>query len=319
MAVRFTATYGSGDVGDRHTDQLQCCIRRRCDIQRGRQRDSAQECTGATRTHAADDGGAIYSTGSGATVDLKDSAKVNGNVADLGGALYNVGGSTATMSDSAQMRYNAAGFGGAVWNGYAGSSFTMNGNAWLDHNTATDNGGAIINANGATTTLNGNSRLSYNQAQASWGLGGAIANLYDGATLTINDAASIDHNTAATNGGAIYNRDATVVMNGGKLSYNQAEMGGAIFNNGATAVLDLRHGEIDHNTAIGDTLTSTGGRGGAIYNYEGQVNLNTGSGAPFNIWYNTANIDVAGARLMYEEGWWRHIQYRRFSFITWCC
>lgn len=237
--------------------------------------------------NAVGDGGAIYSTGSSAAVNVIENAQINSNVAYLGGSLFNVGGSTATMSDSAQMRYNAAGFGGAVWNGYAGSSFTMNGNAWLDHNTATDNGGAIINTQGATTTLNGNSRLSYNQAQASWGLGGAILNVYDGATLTINDAVSIDHNAAAVNGGAIFNEDATVVMNGGKISYNQAPKGGAIYNNGATAILDLRHGEIDHNTAT--VSGTTGGRGGAIYNYEGQVNLNTGSGTPLNIWYNTAD------------------------------
>jgi len=94
--------------------------------------------------NAVGDGGAIYSTGSSAAVNVIENAQINGNVANLGGALYNVGGSTATMSDSAQMRYNAAGFGGAVWNGYAGSSFTTNDNAWLDHNTATNNGGPYI-------------------------------------------------------------------------------------------------------------------------------------------------------------------------------
>ena len=237
----------------------------------------------ATNLH----GGAIYSTGSTATVDMKNNAQINNNnaVNGNGGALYNVYGSTATMRGNAQMSGNHAGWGGAVWNGYSGSSFTMNGNALLNSNTATANGGAILSTEGAVVTLNDNSKIQNNQAN---GNGGAIFNM--GSTVTMNDATSINHNTANF-GGAIWNgKNGMFVMNGGAISYNTAVNGGAIYNDlygGVSAVLSLNHGTIDQNTATG--VTGTGGRGGAIYNDGGAVNLNSASGVPMLIQHNTAN------------------------------
>ena len=132
-------------------------------------------------------------------------------------------------------------------------------------------GGAI--SNGGTLTIK-NSTLENNHGT----YGGAIYN-YNGGNLTVTDSNLTNNN--ATTGGAINNYNGNITLNNTTLTYNNAtEYGGAIVNNGTRSNLTIIDSKLENNIATGQNRE---GRGGAIYNTYGTLNI-TGS----NLSNNTA-------------------------------
>ena len=210
------------------------------------------------------DGGAICS--------LKGAVNVKGGTiedcsAENGGAIYAEAGTLAVSGGT--ILDNSATYGGAIY--YAGSdTVTVSGGtigASGHPNTATD-GGAIYMSSGVINVSGGT--IAYNEAGGS---GGAIYAL--NAYVNVNGAgASIDHNTAAVNGGAVHMETLTFKLSQGSITNNSAANGGAIW--AGTGSVELSGGSMSQNSATGtssyDTtdptnpvLLSRGGCGGAVY------------------------------------------------------
>lgn len=106
--------------------------------------------------------------------------------------------------------------------------------------------------------------------------GGAIYNrgglTLQGVEMYNNYAGTVGLQTSANLGGAIYNNagTASLTIYGGRIHDNYAYTGGAIYNNGGSVNLvdSYTYGVsfIDSNHAITSGTSSTGGKGGAIYN-----------------------------------------------------
>ena len=123
-------------------------------------------------------------------------------------------------------------------------------------------GGININA-AATVNLDSGAKVYSNKATT----GGKGAGVYvkSGATLNIKNGSEIYSNTAASgtiNGAGVYNAG-TVVMSGGSIYSNTANLGGAIYNAGTFAMSGGTIGS--STTANQNSASGTGAAGGAIY------------------------------------------------------
>ncbi len=210
-------------------------------------------------------GGAIYS--------LKGTVNMVGGTiracsATSGGAIYAAAG--AVNISGGNIQDNSATECGAIY--YAGSdTVTISGGTiGADgHANKAQNGGALYMASGTADITGGT--ISYNTASQS---GGAIYAL--NAYVNVNgNSASIDHNTAAVNGGAVHMETLTFKLIKGSITNNSAADGGAIW--AGTGTVELSGGSMSNNSATGvsttttdpdtgvETTTTTGGSGGAVY------------------------------------------------------
>ncbi len=138
---------------------------------------------------------------------------------------------------------------------FAFSKVTMTGIQILFGET-TGNGGAIYST--GTLTLN-DSYLNGNMAKNGGGIYNASTQFAAG-SLTLNNTTVIN-NTAAMDGGAIYNKGA-LALNNSTIEDNEAQSGGGgIFNRGTMALMS---GIVNRNTA---------GGGGGIFSDHGMVTI----------------------------------------------
>ncbi|MCL4275835.1 MAG: S-layer homology domain-containing protein [Anaerolineales bacterium] len=168
-----------------------------------------------------------------------------------GGAIFNDIGSTATISDSLFIQNKAdAMYGGGGAIGNIGDLLVTH--SEFSGNTA-GGGGAIVNARDGSTTI---SQTSFKFNLAMTESGGAVHNL--NGTMTIS--ALFAENTAAKNGGAIFNEGGDVNVEHSHFLENTANLddGGAIFI-GYNTTATIAKSVFTKNTATGET-----GYGGAI-------------------------------------------------------
>ena len=177
-------------------------------------------------------GGGIFNA---ATLNVQNGSIIGGvgagNQANLGGGIYNRGGTTTVTGSTVSA--NTAIYGGGILN-----EATLNvqngstiGGAGAG-NTATNGGGGIYNETG-TTTVNGS---TVNANTASWGGG-----IYNRTGTTTVDGSTVSANTANSDGGGIYNWGSTTTVTGSRILNNTATTnGGGVYNNdnhaGATSV-----------------------------------------------------------------------------------
>ena len=211
-------------------------------------------------------GGAVMN--SGGTMELLGSTntftnnKMNATIAD--NRKYKVGGG-AVINQSHQMGKDGPAINSTMVIGKADGSSTNT----FTGNTSSTSGGAVMNRavdedGNATLTINGNTTFENNTATQN---GGAIYNVQRGtgrtATVNLNNGSyTFKGNTATKDGGAIYN-EGTINIKDSTFENNGARYGGAIENSG---------------TLTADNLTfsknnSTGGMGGAIDNYNGNITI----------------------------------------------
>jgi predicted outer membrane repeat protein len=201
-------------------------------------------------------GGAIYNTGSNFT--LKDGTFNNNTASSNGGAIFSTGGTfNLTQGDFVQNRATS-GSGGAVFLQTNNSTITQA--DFLQNRSA--NGGAIYsNSNNVSVT---NTNFTLNIADASGSLGGAIYNDNGNGLQVINTTFS--RNNAASQGGAIYQRQVSVagaittIINS-SFSGNSAGSGSVVFSqgttNGARVDTNIRNGIIWGNggTALSNSVS----------------------------------------------------------------
>jgi hypothetical protein len=167
-----------------------------------------------------------------------------GNLAGLGGGLYNAG---VMIVDNCIIRANTSYGGGGIYN--EGTVNVQNnsiiGGTSSDGNNAIDGGGIYNDA--GTTTID-NSKVILNTASQE---GGGI---YNQATLNILNGSHIGEeigtgNTADGKGGGVYNENGTISVINSSINNNTTSLhGGGIYNNAGTTTLD--NSKISDNTAV---------------------------------------------------------------------
>ncbi len=143
----------------------------------------------------------------------------------------------------------------------AAKTFTIQQLKITNGNTNTGGGIYISSGTGTVVNLDNGAKVYSNKATS----GGTGAGVYvkSGATLNIKNGSEIYSNTAASgtiNGAGVYNAG-TVVMSGGSIYSNTANLGGAIYNAGS---LTMSGGTIG-GSSMQNSVSGTGAAGGAIY------------------------------------------------------
>ena len=254
----------------------------------------AVHITGATDTSftgglvqnntAANEGGGFWNQ-AGATMTIDgvtfDRNVARGDDADAGGgAVYNEGGNLVVMN--ARFLANEA-TGGS---GSGGGILTVDGDVQVtdsvfNANTANRAGGGIELAEGATLALSGG-RYTRNAADggddgedsdtdSAPGNGGFLHVSGGGSEVTI-DGGSFALNTAANQGGALWNAaDATLSVTGAQFSTNTAS--GSEMGDGGGAVYNLGLFSADDAIFTRNVADGEAGSGGAIINPTGETTV----------------------------------------------
>ena len=242
---------------------------------------------GPDGTAAPGNGGGFHITGNGnATVTGGTS---NGNIAGAeGGALWN--GSGTMLVDGTEIVGNTAqgddldNGGGGIFN--AGGNVTVQNDTTITGNTATGtsgSGGGILNDGGtlsvSSTTIIGNTA---NRA------GGGIESTA-GSTTRL-DSITLNENIAGPNpgngGGFHITGDGDATITGGTANLNSAAAeGGALWNGAGTMTISST--TIDNNTAEGDAADNGGG---GIFNLAGTVEISGNTEI-----FNNSATGVAGS------------------------
>ncbi len=245
-----------------------------------------------TSNVAGREGGGLWNNTGTMTIfgtTLIEDNVANGDAADDGGGgIFNNGGNLIVapeISGSPTIANNIAsgllGSGGGIFNG-VGGTLQVTG-ATISNNVANRAGGGIEDASGAgfTLILDGVTMADNNA-----GVSPAVGAPGNGGGLHVTGAANVrisggtySGNTAASEGGALWNGTGTMtielgtVIDGNTASGNAADDGGGgIFNNGGT--LQLTDGSVVISNNIAD---GTLGSGGGIFNNTGGTVLITGS------------------------------------------
>ena len=254
--------------------------------------------TGNTAKGGRSQGGAIYNEGTltveGGSFTNNSAAAADGNeiaASNVGGAIYNADNAKLSINGT-RFEGNTAAIAGAVNNQYDSSYITGITNAFFVNNTASLSAGGALRNQGTIdsisgTTFEGNTA---GNGGALWnGAGGTITNITD-TTFTGNKSTN-----DAVGGGAITNAGDIEKINATTFTDNSAAgNGGAIYNvvsGGGQASIALSNTTFTDNTA--------GKLGGAIYN-DGSLSFtgtntfsgNTAAGAANDI-YNAGSITVA--------------------------
>ena len=238
------------------------------------------------------------------TMTIQGGAVIDGNVAsgpaadDGGGGIFNNGGTLVITGATTTISNNAAdgtsGSGGGIFNNLGGTvSMT---DATISGNVANRAGGGIEDASGSGfgVMITGGSLVGNNAgvapAIASPGNGGGLH--VTGASDVTIDGTLVQGNSAALEGGGLWNGSGTMtVQNGAVIENNLAsgdaidDGGGGIFNNGGTLVISGATTLVHNNQANG--LSGSGG--GIFSGSSGSVSITDAT-----IEANTASIDGGG-------------------------
>lgn len=163
---------------------------------------------------------------------------------------------------------------------------TLN-NVDIQNGQCANGGGAFQNMNGVVVLNNCDLTQNYDSF-----FGGAFYNRGYYAELHANRS-SLSDNSSRLRGGAIYNLDGIVTLNGCLLSHNNSPAGGAINNRNAR--LNIINTTFSGNIAQ-DNSSTTGSIGGGIVNTDGQINVFSSTFA------NNSDVDGYGGGICNLSG-----------------
>lgn len=222
---------------------------------------------------ASAEGGGLWNSGSGTMrvtrSDIEDNRASGDEATNGGGGLFNDGGQLTVERSSivGNLADGAAGSGGGILNDQGDLVVSRTS---IRHNASNRAGGGIESNIGTTQIIQ--SRLLDNATGAAPGNGGAFH--ITGAGEATVDRSSIERNTAASEGGGLWNGSGTMVVTRSVLLDNVAggdgadNGGGAMFNNGGVL-------QIDRSWALGNVADGASGSGGGILNDQGEVSIDT--------------------------------------------
>ena len=220
---------------------------------------------------AALEGGGLWNGGGTMTIN---GTTINGNTAsgpaadDGGGGIFNNGGTltignTTPVDITNNVADGASGSGGGIFNN-TGGTVAVNGSS-IGGNTANRAGGGIEDASGAGLGITlTNVALDNNMATGGGNGPGNGGGLHVSGPGDVNiTGGTVNGNSAAEEGGGLWNNVGTMTVDGTTISGNAADGagfdqgGGGIFNAGG--ILIVGNATIDNNTA-----DNTPGAGGGI-------------------------------------------------------
>tara|TARA_R110002049_G_scaffold4601_5_gene32561 strand:+ start:774565 stop:780117 length:5553 start_codon:yes stop_codon:yes gene_type:complete len=224
---------------------------------------------------AASEGGGLWNGTGTMSIDGTSIRRnvASGDDADTGGGgVFSVGGDIFISNSSVELNVadGDAGSGGGILND--GGNLTVT-DTTISSNRANRAGGGIEATAGSTTTLE-NVQLDLNDVGPSPGNGGGLHITGDG-NVTITGGTVIG-NTAAREGGGLWNGSGTMTVNGTLIDGNIAsgdaadDGGGGVFNNGGTLVIS--NATISNNVADGSS-----GSGGGVLNLGGALSIEESS------------------------------------------
>lgn len=215
--------------------------------------------------NAGAEGGGLWN---GTLTMTIDGTTISGNMASGagadqgGGGIYNLNGGILTIQNatiSGNMAIGTLGSGGGILND-VGSQLSVS-NSTISGNSAIRAGGGIEDNSGTSTILLTNVNLNENTVLGPPGNGGGL-HITGGGSVTISGG-TVSGNTAALEGGGLWNGGGTMTINNTTITDNEtllgtaADDGGAgIFNNAGT--VNGINVTISNNMATG-TLGSGGG------------------------------------------------------------
>ncbi|MCP5098346.1 MAG: hypothetical protein GY943_22585, partial [Chloroflexi bacterium] len=197
----------------------------------GNWRSGLHAQTSAIATLDALGNGRVVYVDSNTTVTLteiivQDGDATGAGIGNHGGGFYNTG---TLILDDVEIQDNTASFGGGIFN----TAVITIGNSIIEENNATD-GAAFYNATSS------------------------------GAAYLINENL-FQNNTATANGGAVYQNDGLLRLDGNELFENSANQGGAVYLTGGTT----NNVDVQNNFIIDNDATN----GGGIFNNNTDANL----------------------------------------------
>ncbi len=201
-----------------------------------------------------------------------------------GGAVYNQGVFNHSIG---HVTGNWAADGGVYYNDGLNSIINLTSGLTIEHNLADKNGGVLYNNRGVLNITG--ITFDFNDA----GLDGGVIYNVNG-TVNLNNGNTFGNNSAQR-GGAIYSTGGRITVNNNEFNHNVATTGdgGAIYNGGATILTLLNGTKFMNNRA----LSTSGGRGGAIYNTtQAQVIVNNNNAALFR-----GNLAMNGGGAIFNE------------------
>ena len=257
-------------------------------------------------------GGALHVTGNDTQVFIQASDVSNNTAASEGGGLWNQEGSFLRVDTGSTITNNVASGddldngGGGIFNnggrvsvlnstlednnadgvlGSGGGLFSTAGNILISESVITENsanraGGGFEIVDGRLDVVNsnliGNFAGSQTLEDASPGNGGAVHVTGNAATTTFSDSL-ISSNSAASEGGGLWNQSgASMFISGSTIRDNIAagddadNGGGGVFNNGGN--VRITDSFINSNSASG-----VSGSGGGLFSTDGQILINDSS------------------------------------------
>ena len=255
---------------------------------------------GGERKIAATGGGTVFTVGSGYSLTLDTNINVTQGAGGSGCLIDVSTGATLVMKDGAKVTNGQSG----LWGGGVGvwGTFTMNGGEISGNDGGSGHGGGVA-VHGGTFTMNGGT-IKNNQSNfptgGGGGGGGVLVN--SASTFTMNGGTISGNQTDGSGGGMAMAYNATFTMNGGTISGNQARYGGGVASNGT---FTMKGGEISGNTAstngggvyvdIYGSFTKTA-EGGIIYGTgDAKANTATQDGQAVCLW-GSANVSAGGYR-----------------------
>jgi hypothetical protein len=248
---------------------------------------------GSERKIAATGGGTVFTVASGYSLTLDININVTQGAGGSGCLIAIESGATLVMKDGAKITNGQSG----LWGGGVGvwGTFTMNGGEISGNDGGSGHGGGVA-VHGGTFTMNGGTIKNNQSNFPTGGGGGGGGVLVNSGTFTMNGGI-ISGNETDGRGGGVCN-GGTFDMNGGTVSGNQARYGGGV--DASNGTFTMKGGEISGNTATGEgggVIVSYNGEfiktaeGGVIYG-TGDPKANTASqGQAVCLWYSSAIND----------------------------
>lgn len=233
--------------------------------------------------HSHRAGGALYSNTSSPIVILGNTEFVGNHSSTSGGAIYTAGPLTIsdTVFDSNYCVYS----GGAIYHHYTKAEVTRRFLEATDcefKNNSANLGGAVILSASDTVADTGkgtiatitNCNFEGNKAvtvETANGNGGALY-ITRKSEATI-EGCTFNKNSADVNAGAVaIHSNSIVKMTNCEIKGNTAALGGGVYTS-SNASLDMKNVKFEENSAK-FTANNSGGNGGGIYIYEGNVKFN---------------------------------------------
>ena len=219
---------------------------------------------------AASEGGGLWNGTGTMTIDGTDilGNTASGDAADNGGGgIYNLNNGTLFISNATISGNSAdglAGSGGGILNDI-GATATIDATTFTGNSSMRAGGAIEVNATGSNSFLNlTDVDFDQNDAGMSPGNGGALHVTGPG-TISIIDG-SVTNNTAATEGGGLWNGSGTMNITGTLLSGNTASGDNA--DNGGGAIYNFNGGtlNISNATIVDNSANGASGSGGGILN-----------------------------------------------------